>query len=119
MSSVGLDITRAQHESLDSTDALASVWSLAVQEAVESGKTVSWGGRGRGRGGRDLSRKTFQPLDITVEDVCLEYMNDTSLSGLGKGGSKVLLDNAYLKLLPGRVYTLVGRNGVVSEILVE
>lgn len=71
------------------------------------------------RGGRDLSRKTFQPLDITVEDVCLEYMNDTSLSGLGKGGSKVLLDNAYLKLLPGRVYTLVGRNGVVSEILVE
>ena len=70
------------------------------------------------RGGRGLARKTFQPHDITVENVCLEYVNDTTVSGKGKGGSKVLLDNAYLKLLPGRVYTLVGRNGVVSETLV-
>ena len=70
------------------------------------------------RGGRGLGRRTFQPRDIAVENVNLEYVNDTSVSGSGKGGSKVLLDNAYLKLLPGRVYTLVGRNGVVREMLV-
>ena len=36
-------------------------------------------------------------------------MNDTSVTGTGSGGSKVLLNDAYLKLLPGRVYTLIGR----------
>ena len=116
MKSVGQDVLNAQHESLDATDAYASAWSVALAEATAArdGNSnapikVSWGGRGKG--GRGTARRTFQPRDIVVDSVNLEYMNDVSVTGAGSGGSKVLLDDAYLKLFPGRVYTLIGRNG--------
>jgi len=54
-----------------------------------------------------------------VDSVNLEYMNDVSVTGAGSGGSKVLLNDAYLKLLPGRVYTLIGRNGVGKSSLLK
>lgn len=117
MASVGQDVLAAQHQSLDATDALSSVWSVALAEASAATAAdgsagpikVHWGGRGRG--GRGTARRTFQPHDIIVENVNLEYVNDASVTGGGGGGSKVLLSDAYLKLLPGRVYTLIGRNG--------
>jgi len=112
---VGRDVLNTQHESLDATDTYASAWSVALAEAYASSSSsstlkVSWGGRGKG--GRGNARKTFQPYDIVVTNVSLEYMNDTSVTGGGKGGSKVLLNDAYIKLLPGKVYSLIGRNGV-------
>lgn len=121
--SVGQDVLNAQHESLDATDAYASAWSVALAEAEASAATaaassdgdnhgiikVKWGGRGKG--GRGTARRTFQPRDIVVDNVSLEYVNDASVTGAGGGGSKVLLNEAYLKLLPGRVYSLIGRNG--------
>jgi len=113
---VGRDVLNAQHESLDATDALASAWSAALSEA-SSPERVSWGGRGRG--GRGTARRTFQPRDVVVDGVCLEYVNDASVTGGGGGGSKVLLSDAYLKLLPGRVYTLIGRNGVGKSSLLK
>lgn len=112
---IGQDIIDAQHDSLDATDAYASAWSVALAEAsaaaAVSGGVIqpSWGGRGKG--GRGAARRTFQPHDIVVDAVCLEYVNDASVTGAGGGGSKVLLNDAYLKLLPGRVYALIGRNG--------
>ena len=113
MSSASRDVTATQHASLDATDALASAWSVALTEAAASagagGGAVKWGGRGRG--GRGASRRTFQPRDVAVEAVDLEYANDAAVTGRGGGGSKVLLRDAYLKLLPGRVYALIGRNG--------
>jgi len=121
------DVLNAQHQSLDATDAYASAWSFAIAEATAAAAAaaasadnnnndydnaplkVNWGGRGKG--GRGTGRRTFQPRDIVVENVNLEYMNDTSVTGSGGGGSRVLLSDAYLKLLSGRVYTLIGRNG--------
>mmetsp|Transcript_10259 Transcript_10259/g.25133 ORF Transcript_10259/g.25133 Transcript_10259/m.25133 type:complete len:638 (+) Transcript_10259:58-1971(+) len=130
----GQDVLNAQHESLDATDAYASAWSDALAEATSSATTttasgasssgdadaiikVSWGGRGRG--GRGAARRTFQPHDIVVDAVNLEYVNDATVTGCGGGGSKVLLNDAYLKLLPGRVYTLIGRNGVGKSSLLK
>lgn len=110
MNSIGEDVLNAQHESLDATDAFASAWAVALAVASsKSGDHIKWGGRGRG--GRGTARRTFQPHDIVVDNVSLEYVNDASVTGAGGGGSKVLLNDAYLKLLPGRVYTLIGRNG--------
>lgn len=70
-------------------------------------RVLPWGGRGKG--GRGTSRRTFQPDDIIVDAITLEYVNDAKLTGSGSGGSKLLLSEAYLKLLPGKVYALVGR----------
>lgn len=70
-------------------------------------RKVPWGGRGKG--GRGTSRRTFQPDDIVLDGITLEYVNDAQLTGSGAGGSKLLLSDAYLKLLPGKVYALVGR----------
>jgi len=95
--------------------------SVALAEAsaaAVSGDGVikpSWGGRGRG--GRGAARRTFQPRNIIVDAVYLEYVNDASVTGAGGGGSKILLSDAYLnKLLPGRVYAFIGRNG--GELLI-
>jgi len=121
MNTIGQDILDAQQESLDATDTYASAWSVALAEAsaaAASGDGVikpSWGGRGRG--GRGAARRTFQPRDIVVDAVYLEYVNDASVTGAGGGGSKILLSDAYLKLLPGRVYALIGRNG--GELLTD
>ncbi|KAL3816156.1 hypothetical protein ACHAXA_001643 [Cyclostephanos tholiformis] len=121
---VGRDVLDAQHESLDATDPHASAWSEALADASSSsaadgGATLrpSWGGRGRG--GRGIARRTFQPRDIVVDGVCLEYVNDANVTGAGRGGSRVLLNDAYLKLLPGRVYSLIGRNGVGKSTLLR
>ena len=121
MASLG-DILDAQHESLDATDTYASAWSVALAKASAAAAAVSgdgiikpsWGGRGRG--GRGATRRTFLPRDIVVDAVYLEYVNDASVTGAGGGGSKILLSDAYLKLLPGRVYALIGRNG--GELLI-
>jgi hypothetical protein len=84
-------------------DFIKSVFSAENQNL----RKVPWGGRGKG--GRGTSRRTFQPDDIVLDGVTLEYVNDAQLTGSGAGGSKLLLSDAYLKLLPGKVYALVGR----------
>jgi ATPase subunit of ABC transporter with duplicated ATPase domains len=122
VNSLGQDVLNAQHESLDATDSYASAWAQALADAsaaaADGGEVrVAWGGRGRG--GRGIARRTFQPRDIVLDNVCLEYVNDANVTGVGGGGSKVLLNNAYLKLLPGRVYSLIGRNGVGKSSLLK
>jgi len=123
----GQDVLNAQHESLDATDAYASAWSVALSQAYSAASSssggssgpiqVSWGGRGKG--GRGTARRTFQPRDIVVDGVALEYVNDAAVTGIGGGGSKVLLNDATLKLLPQRVYSLIGRNGVGKSTLLK
>ena len=49
----------------------------------------------------------------------MEYVNDAGVTRVGWGGSKVLLSDARLKLLLGRVYSLVGRNGVGKSSLLK
>ena len=100
------DVINSQLHSLDDTDDLASAWSDALQRS-----TFRWGGRGQG--GRGLARRTYQPRTVVVDDVRLEYVNATGLS------SKLLLDNTTLKLLPQRVYSLVGRNGSGKSTLLR
>mmetsp|Transcript_19846 Transcript_19846/g.42698 ORF Transcript_19846/g.42698 Transcript_19846/m.42698 type:complete len:680 (-) Transcript_19846:21-2060(-) len=112
------EILNSQHASLDATDAYASAWSVALAEAEKNDSTsIKWGGRGKG--GRGTARRTFQPYDIVVDDVTLEYVNDVNITGGGSGGSKLLLQDAYLKLLPGKVYSLIGRNGVGKSTLLK
>uniref|UniRef100_A0A7S4N6T8 ABC transporter domain-containing protein n=1 Tax=Odontella aurita TaxID=265563 RepID=A0A7S4N6T8_9STRA len=111
------EVVRAQLASLDDTDAYASAWADALSAAAAANEKVSWGGRGKG--GRGLARRTFQPHDIVVDDVCLEYINDARVTGAGGGGSKQLLDGASLKLLSGHVYSLVGRNGSGKSTLLK
>ena len=107
------DVVQSQLASLDSTDAYASAWADALEDAAAGASslripnTISWGGRGKG--GRGTSRRTLQPHDVIVDRVRLEYINDASVSGAGGGGSQLLLNDATLKLLSGRVYSLVGR----------
>ena len=108
-----LPIVASQLESLDDTDALASAWTDAVAEA--GSEPASWGGRGRG--GRGLARNTYQPRDVSVDAVDLEFVGDPSATA--GGGSKVLLEGAQLKLLPGRVYAVVGRNGCGKSTLLR
>lgn len=109
------DVSQAQHLSLDAADCYVSAWSDAIAKAKDKLHDVSWGGRGKG--GRGMNRRTFQPHDIVVDNVSLEFINDVSITGAGGGGSKVLLEDAYLKLLPSKIYALVGRNGVGKSIL--
>lgn len=101
-------VVEQQLTSLDDTDTYASVWADALARHQNDGSASSsflWGGRGRG--GRGLARRTFQPRDIVVEDVRLEFAGiDTNQTQLP---SKVLLDGATLKLLSGHVYALIGR----------
>jgi ATPase subunit of ABC transporter with duplicated ATPase domains len=78
---------------------------------------------GKGRGGRGASRKTVQPRDIILTDVNLEYTSDGATRGTGAGagaiGTKTLLQNASLKLLSGKIYALVGRNGCGKSSLLK
>ena len=71
---------------------------------------------GRGRGGRGASRKTIQPRDVVLQDVNLEYVSDVTS---GAVGTKTLLQNSYLKLLSGKIYALVGRNGCGKSSLLK
>lgn len=84
-------ILETQLQSLDDTDCYASAWADAIQAANESHTIVSWGGRGKG--GRGLSRRTFQPHSVSLENVRLECVNESGLPG------KLLLDAAFLKIL--------------------
>jgi ATPase subunit of ABC transporter with duplicated ATPase domains len=104
-------IVETQLQSLDDTDCYASAWADAIQAANQSHGIVSWGGRGKG--GRGLSRRTFQPHDVSLENVRLEYVSESGLPG------KVLLDGASLKIRSQRVYALVGRNGCGKSTLLR
>ena len=111
------EVVDAQLASLDASDAYASVWADCVAEAEAKGSRISWGGRGRG--GRGAGRRTFQPHDVVVDGVCLEFLNDASVTGEGAGGSKTLLQDANIKLLSAKCYSLVGRNGVGKSSLLK
>ena len=143
MSNNNEQIIQQQMSSLDSTDPLAQVWHDHVLSQVTTQTSLRqqrllWGKRGRD--GRGFSRMTIQPHDIILEDVTLEYISDESS---GMVGSKVLLQNAKLKLLSsavggggentmeeydssspfstikGKVYALVGRNGCGKSTLLR
>jgi ATPase subunit of ABC transporter with duplicated ATPase domains len=103
-------IIETQLQSLDDTDCLASAWADAL-DAANQQANVSWGGRGKG--GRGLARRTFQPHNVSLENVRLEYVSESGLPG------KVLLDGARLKLGAPRVYALVGRNGCGKSTLLR
>ena len=94
----------SQLDSLDDTDGYVTAWKQALQsvytEDQQSKRKVRWGGRGRG--GRGKARHTFQPKDVVLHDVRLEYV------GTNEAASRLLLKEATLKLLSGRVYALIG-----------
>lgn len=71
---------------------LASAW----QECKELG--LKWGGRGMG--GRATGRMTVQTKDVVVEGCTMAYLGTN------------LLERTTLRLLQGRRYGLIGRNGV-------
>eukprot|EP00934_Nitzschia_sp_Nitz4_P003521 Nitzschia sp. Nitz4//scaffold219_size35776//3386//6138//NITZ4_007818-RA/size35776-processed-gene-0.6-mRNA-1//1//CDS//3329542302//3511//frame0 len=108
-------VVQAQLDSLDDTDCYASVWNdiLAQQRSLvvgdpssSSGGGTLWGGRGKG--GRGLARRTVQPFDIRVDDIRLQYLQ-----------GDICLEGAYLKLLHGHTYALVGRNGCGKSTLLQ
>ena len=108
MSSTTSEVVEAQLTSLDDTDCYASVWSeiLATNESSNKSTKYAWGGRGKG--GRGLSRRTIQPRDVVVESVRLQYLQ-----------GDVCLEGATLKLLQGRVYSLIGKNGCGKSTLLQ
>lgn len=122
-------VVQQQLNSLDDTDAYASVWSdLLSRQSSADAAAPGWGGRGQG--GRGFSRRTYQPRDVVVENVSLEYTSvkqqqqqqdsttNTDSDQL-QLPAKVLLEHATLKLLAGHVYALVGRNGVGKSTLLR
>lgn len=64
---------------------------------------LKWGGRGRG--GRAAGRMTVQTRDVVVEGVTMTYLGNN------------LLERTTLRLLHGRRYGLIGRNGVGKSTL--
>ena len=76
-----------------------------------------------------MSRRTFQPRDIVVENVRLEYTSLRNIAGTSNNSSElqqrhqlpsqVLLEDTTLKLLSGHVYGLLGRNGVGKTTLLR
>lgn len=92
----------ALQESLDDTDSFASAW----QECVASG--TSWGGRGFG--GRGVARRYCAGAggrDVIVDGVTLAF------------AGKELLSRTSLRLVAGRRYALLGRNGVGKSTLLR
>ncbi|CAB9509722.1 Uncharacterized ABC transporter ATP-binding protein YbiT [Seminavis robusta] len=113
-------IVQQQLVSLDDTDAYASVWSDLLTNAGTTKPTEAFLWGGRGQGGRGLARRTYQPRDIVVDDVRLEFVGiQDSQTKQTQLPSKLLLEGATLKLLPGQVYALVGRNGVGKSTLLR
>lgn len=106
------NVIDSQLTSLDDTDCFSTAWQDALQRAEEKGTAVSWGGRGQG--GRGCSRQTFQPKDVVVKNIRLEYVGTKS-----QGSCAKLLDGATLKLLSGKVYALIGRNGCGKSTLLR
>lgn len=106
-------------------DELAQVddWSSAWEECKALG--LKWGGRGRG--GRAAGRQTVQTRDVVVEGVPLMmciYFGLTKIYTASSGctlsylGSN-LLERTTLRLLCGRRYGLIGRNGVGKSTLMR
>lgn len=90
-------------DALDVTDAFASAW----QHCQAEGR--SWGGRGFG--GRGVVRR-YQCLSSASRDVLVDGV---TLAFAGKE----LLQRAELRLMSGRRYVLLGRNGVGKSSLLR
>lgn len=104
-------VVQSQLEYLDDTDIYATAWSDALTCAREK-NLVSWGGRGQG--GRGVNRRTFQPSDVVVPSVRLEYVAAAAATE-----TVLLLEHAHLKLLAGHVYALSGKNGCGKSSLLR
>jgi ATPase subunit of ABC transporter with duplicated ATPase domains len=102
------DIVESQLSHLDDTDAYAAAWSEALER---DGRKVHWGGKGQG--GRGLARRTFQPRDVSVAGVRLEYVGHSGMPPV------LLLDNATLKLSAGHVYGVVGKTACGKSTLLR
>jgi ATP-binding cassette, subfamily F, member 3 len=92
----------ALQDSLDDTDSFATAW----QECVASGN--KWGGRGFG--GRGVARRYqsgSKGRDVIVDGVTLAF------------AGKELLTRTALRLVGGRRYALLGRNGVGKSTLLR
>ena len=104
-------VAQSQLESLDDTDCYATAWQRAL-EKYDGSRMVVWGGRGRG--GRGLARRTFQPNDCVVPDLRLEYLATFTSRG------RILLKDTTLKLqCPGLVYAVIGPNGSGKSTLLR
>ncbi|KAJ8601215.1 hypothetical protein CTAYLR_003285 [Chrysophaeum taylorii] len=88
---------------LDETDDFASAWRLCQAEGR------SWGGRGFG--GRGVARR-YQCISSASRDVIVDGV---TLAFAGKE----LLQRAELRLVGGRRYALLGRNGVGKSSLLR
>ena len=75
---------------------------LSSHEAYTNDEAI-----GRGNGGRGLKRRTAQPNAVNCPNTSLEY-----------DGTR-LLENADVKFFPGRIYCLLGRNGVGKSTLLK
>jgi ATP-binding cassette subfamily F protein 3 len=104
-------VAESQLTSLDDTDCYSSTWTDALASAAVDPTTLQWGGRGQG--GRGRARRTYQPKDVVVDNVRLEYV------GSDVGSCRVLLEGATLKLLSGHVYAMIGINGCGKSSLLR
>lgn len=104
-------VVETQLGALDDTDCYSSAWTEALERAATDPTTVQWGGRGQG--GRGRARRTYQPTDVVVENVRLEYV------GSEQGSCRTLLEGATLKLLSGHVYAGIGINGCGKSTLLR
>jgi ATP-binding cassette subfamily F protein 3 len=97
------DEEAALQQQLDDTDDFASAWSACAAQ----GK--AWGGRGAG--GRGVARR-YQAIgtrsrDVVVDGVTLAFAGRT------------LLERTEFRLVAGRRYALLGRNGVGKSTLLR
>jgi ATPase subunit of ABC transporter with duplicated ATPase domains len=104
-------VVESQLTSLDDTDCYSSTWTDALSRAALDPTTLQWGGRGQG--GRGRARRTYQPKDVVVDNVRLEYV------GSDQGSCRVLLEGATLKLLSAHVYAMIGINGCGKSTLLR
>lgn len=121
-------VVDTQLEHLDETDYYASAWADAVRnhaQASGSKKFIKWGGRGKG--GKQMARKTYQPKDIIMDHVQLEYYAVADASGGVPEGIEqnvtakqtLLLHDATIKLLHGHVYAMIGTSGCGKSSLLR
>jgi ATPase subunit of ABC transporter with duplicated ATPase domains len=97
------DEEAALQQQLDDTDDFASAWSACAAQ----GK--AWGGRGAG--GRGVARRyqaiSTRSRDVVVDGVTLAFAGRT------------LLERTEFRLVAGRRYALLGRNGVGKSTLLR
>lgn len=77
---------------------LGSAWKLCKELGLK------WGGRGMG--GRATGRTTVQTKDVVVEGCTMAYLGNN------------LLERTTLRLLEGKKYGLIGRNGVGKRYII-